>query len=240
MKDPKNPEINELKVMMADLIQSRKESDIKFDEKLKESKKELKAEMKEGAENFKAEMKERDRKFDEKLENSRKEFKAEMKERDHKYDMRNQKAEKRLRKIERLFQDLGISTGEIAEEKFYRNIRSIFKSRNKRFDQVKRNVMGDNCEFDVVAINGKEVLVLEVKNKLKNQHIDKFVKTQIPKFKESFPEYSKYNILGAVGGLVVKDEVESYAQRAGLYVLTQNDQGLTKIANPKDFQEKVW
>lgn len=71
-------------------------------------------------------------------------------------------------------------------------------------------------EFNLVAVNGGKVLVVELKNKLDKRMVDKFVKKKLPRFKEISVEYEKYQVMGGMGGLVVKDDVGRYAEEGGL------------------------
>ena len=152
------------------------------------------------------------------------------------------KLEKNLDAVGKQLGDIGLVQGEIAEDLFYRNVSTLFADRQKYFNNVKRNLRKTNkAEFDIVAVNGKEVLVIEVKNKLSARMVDSFVNKRLPKFKEFFPEYANYQIIGGMGALVVKDDVEQYAERAGLYVLTQANDGTgATIINDADFKEKVF
>ena len=138
--------------------------------------------------------------------------------------------------------DIGLVQGEIGEELFYRNLKSMFKKRGMVFNRVRRNLRKrrDDREYDIVATNGTQVLVVEVKNKLRRKHIDQFLEERLPEFKEKFPQYKDKELLGAVGGLVVKDDVARYAERKGLFVLTQTDEGGATILNKERFKPKVF
>jgi len=138
--------------------------------------------------------------------------------------------------------DIGLVQGEIGEELFYRNLKSMFKKRGMVFNSVRRNLRKsrDDREYDIVATNGTQVLVVEVKNKLRRRHIDQFLEERLPEFKEKFPQYKDKELLGAVGGLVVKDDVARYAERKGLFVLTQTDEGGATILNKERFKPKVF
>ncbi len=138
--------------------------------------------------------------------------------------------------------DIGLVQGEIGEELFYRNLKSMFKKRGMVFNSVRRNLRKsrDDREYDIVATNGTQVLVVEVKNKLRRRHIDQFLEERLPEFKEKFPQYKDKELLGAVGGLVVKDDVARYAERKGLFVLTQTDDGGATILNKERFKPKVF
>jgi len=124
---------------------------------------------------------------------------------------------------------------EVAEDLFYRNVWHLFKEeRDMIFADVKRNLKKKGAgEYDIVAANGDAVLVIDVKNKLQNRMVDNFVEKKLPRFKEIFPEYRGHRLFGGIGALVVKDAVGRYAEKAGLYVLTQ-----TTLANRKNFRAK--
>ena len=81
-------------------------------------------------------------------------------------------------------------------------------------------------------------MVIEVKNKLGTRMVDSFVNKKLPKFKKVFPKYKNFRLLGGIGALVAKDEVGRYAEDAGLYFLTQNNEGGATIINKKNFKPK--
>ena len=70
-------------------------------------------------------------------------------------------------------------------------------------------------------MNGNEVFVFEIKNKLRPADLEKFCGVQLPRFKRYFPQYEHHTLYGGVGALVVKDQLEARARNLGLYVLTQ-------------------
>jgi hypothetical protein len=145
----------------------------------------------------------------------------------------------RLDRIGRQLADLGLVQGEVAEDLFYRNIQYLFKDRNISFSSIKRNLKKKGtAEYDIVAVNSNVVLVVEVKNKLQKRMIDSFINKRILNFKKAFPQYSNYKLLGGIGALVVRDEVGRYAEKSGLYVLTQTSDGGASLINRKGFQAK--
>jgi len=145
----------------------------------------------------------------------------------------------KMAKVHEELSDMGIVQGQIGEDLFYRNIPYLFKEQELIFSDIRRNVKKKGvAEYDIVAANKDKVLVIEVKNKLEKRSVDKFLEKMLPKFKKVFPEYRDYDLIGGVGGLVVKDEVGQYAQKAGLYVLTQKGDGGAMLLNRKNFRAK--
>jgi hypothetical protein len=156
-------------------------------------------------------------------------------------DEQMRRTDAKLDRVGKQLADQGLVQGEVAEELFYRNLRSIFRKRKVHFEKVRRNVKkkGEG-EFDIVAVNGGRVLVVEVKNKLEKRMVDEFVEERLPRFKELFPEYGRLRVEGGIGALVVKDDVGRYAEKAGLYVLTQTDEGGATLLNREDFEPKAF
>ena len=172
---------------------------------------------------------------------------SELKESQKKTDVQLQKTDellektiKKLDEIGRQLGDLGLVQGEVAEDLFYRNVRGLFKEeRDMIFADVKRKLKKKGVgEYDIVAVNGDAVLVIEVKNKLQKRMVDNFVEKKLPKFKKTFPEYQGRRVFGGIGALVVKDAVSRYAEKAGLYVLTQTSEGGAALVNRKNFRAK--
>ena len=135
---------------------------------------------------------------------------------------------------------MGIVQGEVAEELFYRNVKGLFSPLDLRFDRIRRNVKvkGSRGEYDIVADDKGRVLVIEVKNKLSRRLVDEFMQKKLPRFRSLLPEYRDSKILAGIGALVVKDDVGRYAEKAGLFVLTQTSDGGAALLNRKDFRPK--
>jgi septal ring factor EnvC (AmiA/AmiB activator) len=164
-----------------------------------------------------------------------------LKESQKKTDEQIRRTDAKLDRVGKQLADQGLVQGEVAEDLFYRNLRSVFRKRKLRFEKVRRNVKkkGEG-EFDIVAVDGGRVLVVEVKNKLEKRMVDEFVEERLPRFKELFPEYARLRVEGGMGALVVKDDVGRYAEKAGLYVLTQTDEGGATLLNSEDFEPKAF
>ena len=154
-------------------------------------------------------------------------------------DEQMRRTDAKLDRIGKQLADLGLVQGEVAEELFYRNLRSLFRNRKVIFEKVRRNVKKKGKgEYDIVAVDEGRVLVVEVKNKLEKRMVNEFIEERLPRFKELFPEYARYRVEGGIGALVVKEDVGKYAEKAGLYVMTQTDEGGAALLNRDDFEPK--
>ena len=140
--------------------------------------------------------------------------------------------------MKKLEQDLGMRWDH-AEEVIYRGIKKNLASKWIEIYNVYRNRKTKNAEFDIIAVNGKQVIVVEVKNKLKQDHIDYFESHSLKAFKKEFPEYKDYELLWWVAWLIVSDHIEKVAEKRGLFVFRQNGDHV-EIINSPDFKPKVF
>lgn len=89
-------------------------------------------------------------------------------------------------------------------------------------------------EYDLVAVNGEYVVVGSVKTRLNVEHVKEFLECRLPIFKEVFSRYQSMEVLGAVAGMSIEQEADTYAIKRGLYVLTQSGDNIM-LLNPPDF-----
>ena len=115
------------------------------------------------------------------------------------------------------------------------NISTRFKSAIKLEDGTMLQ-----WEYDLMWINGKDIVVVEVKNKMRDNYITKFVDKQLPKFKILFPQYKDYNLYGWIWWLIVWEHQEKKAEKAWLFVFTQWKDGSAVLMNKPDFEAKVF
>ena len=71
-------------------------------------------------------------------------------------------------------------------------------------------------------------------DRLLDEHLDR-----LALFKDCWPEYAGYRLLGGVAGVVVPEDVARYAYRQGLYVLAQSGDAV-EIRNDGRFAAREW
>ena len=141
------------------------------------------------------------------------------------------------------------SQEEVFIDLFRRNMKTILARRWIKVDSVttrfKNAVKLDNWEllqweYDLMWINGKDIVVVEVKNKLKQDHIEKFLKKQLPRFKTIFPQFKDYNLYWWVWSLIVWEHQEELAEKNWLFVFTQWEDWNAMIMNDENFKAKIF
>ena len=130
---------------------------------------------------------------------------------------------------------IGNVQGEIAEDLFRRNAEAALKHYGIPVDDVHHHLKAPGMrEYDVVAVNGGEAVVFEIKNKLRPNDVETFLRTQLPQFKTAFPQYENYTVYGGMGALVISQEQEAELCALGLFVLTQGEDGIAHVKGPKN------
>ncbi len=97
---------------------------------------------------------------------------------------------------------------------------------------------GEDWEFDLVAVNGKEVVLVEVKSNLKVKDIEYFT-NKIKSFTIWKPEYKGSLIYGAVAYLRSSEHSAKHAEKKGLFVIKATGNSAS-IINKKGFKPKAF
>ena len=233
--------------------EERKKSREKFDRDLKASRAEFdqrmreeKEERKKSRERFDRELKASRAEFDQRIreeeeqrKKSREKFDRDLKASSEKFyrelEESRKRSEREMAELRKAIGGIGNVQGEIAEDLFRRNVQAALKSLGIQIESVRHHIkVAGVGEYDVVAVNGSQVVVFEIKNKLKGHDITRFLETQLTKFKEVFPEFKDHKVYGGIGALVMSEEQEAEAVSKGLFVLTQGEDGVAHIQGPKN------
>ncbi|MCL1947774.1 MAG: hypothetical protein FWF51_11610, partial [Chitinivibrionia bacterium] len=71
----------------------------------------------------------------------------------------------------------------------------------------------------VVMYNGDTIALIEVKYKVRKDHIVDLTTDQIKIFKKLFPQYAKFNFYLGIAGLSFEDGIEKEALQQGIGIL---------------------
>ena len=71
------------------------------------------------------------------------------------------------------------------------------------------------------VVDGDTAIAVACKSNLSVEDVDEHL-DRLALFKDGWPEYARYRLLGGVAGVVVPEDVARYAYRLGLYVLAQS------------------
>jgi Holliday junction resolvase-like predicted endonuclease len=97
---------------------------------------------------------------------------------------------------------------------------------------------GENFEFDIIAHNGDEIVIVEVKTTLRPDDVKDF-KAKMGKAKLLLTEYQHYQIYGAMAYLQADAGAEIMAEKQGFFVIKATGNSAS-IINDVQFVPKIF
>ena len=170
---------------------------------------------------------------------SQKETDRRMRETRQLLERQGQETDLRLRKLDELFNG---QWGKLMESLVEGDLVKLLAERGMAVDHTinnpKKNYGPRRWEFDILAIDGREVVVVEVKTTLKVADVDYFVE-RLQDFPELMPEYADRRVYGAVAYLKSHESVNVHAGRQGLFVIRATGSSAT-ITNDAGFTPRAF
>ena len=145
--------------------------------------------------------------------------------------------DQRLKALDKLYNS---QWGKLMESLVEGDLVKMLKERGIDVRQTSRNLKNEggekNWEFDLLAVNGDEVVVVEVKTMLKVKDVDHFL-NKLGDFKELVSYHKDKKVYGAVAYLKADQSSNIYAEKKGLFVIRATGSS-AKIINDEGFQAK--
>ena len=140
--------------------------------------------------------------------------------------------------------------GQFLENLVKGDLVKLLSKRNIKVDMVRSRLVASDStgkevgEFDVVAMNGKEIVTVEVKTTLTKEKVEKFI-NKLKIFKKYFSEHRDKVLYGGVAFLCEPQDEEArgaakYAEENGLFVILSpgGEGNVSTMSNSKDFKPK--
>jgi hypothetical protein len=161
-------------------------------------------------------------------------------------DKRFQETDKQFRetdkKIDKLSDLFTSQWGKLVESLVEGDLVKMLKIRgiavDRTLQRVKGNYQGSNFEYDILAINSNEMVIVEVKTTLRPQDVDDFHK-KLWKAKTFMPEYKHMRIYGAVAFIIAHGSSDSMAENQGLFAIRATGSSAS-IINSEEFKPKAF
>ena len=154
----------------------------------------------------------------------------------------NQETDRQIKRMIKEVGKLSNRLGEFVEWQVRPAAVRLFQARGIDVHEFHPNVSVKRAygglEIDLLVVNDTDAILIEVKSKLSQRDVDDHLE-RLEKFKRFMPRYREVNALGAVGGMVISDEVAQYAYGQGLFVLSQSGDTVV-ILNDPQFQPRRW
>ena len=213
-------EINELKRLMRELVEQQKETD----KQLKETGKL---------------QKETDKVLTEKFKETDKILTDKFKETDKILSDKFKETDKKIKELAGLFtSQWGILVESLVEG-------DLVNILNERGIQVisttqrrKGNYQGESFEYDIIAHNGIEIVIVEVKTKLRPGDVKKFIE-KLNKVKTYLPEFANFKVMGAMAFLKADAGAEVMVEKRGLFVIKATGDSAA-IINQSNFKPRIF
>ena len=141
-------------------------------------------------------------------------------------------------KYKEYFGDVESEWGPLGDNLLTGGLAKALKKRGIQIDRVIPRLRNDYAEFSIVAINEKEIVIVEVRSKLDFSNVDGFEK-DIKNFKVWWDFAGEKNIYGAISFFEKSNKkVRKMAEERGFFVISAiNDVVIenTKEFRPRDF-----
>jgi len=142
------------------------------------------------------------------------------------------------KKLNRYIGEAGHRWGKLGENLVKGALVQKLKKRGIKVKSVTSPVNHDLAEFDIVAENGKEVVVVEVKTTLKTKDVFRF-KYNLQRFKTLFPHLKEKTIYGAMAFLLrANEKTKDIVKEEGFFLISAT--GDVIIENKENFKPKVF
>ena len=154
-------------------------------------------------------------------------------------DKKFQATDKKLNKLERLFTS---QWGKLVESLVEGDLIKLLNERGIQVESViqrrKGQKEGRNYEFDLIAVNSAEIVIVEVKTTLRTKDVSDFQK-KLKKAKTFMSEYNNMTVYGAVAFISSEGASDQMAENQGLFVIRATGSS-SAIVNKEDFKPKAF
>ena len=237
LKEAQKETVRQLKETNFELKEAQKETDRQLKEtsfELKEAQKETDRQLKETSFELKEAQKETDRQLKE-TDRQLKESSFELKE----------AVKKTMRSVDKTNGNFNSKWGTFLEDLVEGDLVNLLNKREIQVAKINSRVKylrPDNsvgAEYDLIAVNGSEIVVFEIKTTLSIENLNTFVEKLI-KFRGHFPEYSDKKIYGGIAYMKADRNSDKLAIEEGLFLIKAPG-GATNVStliNSDDFSPK--
>ncbi len=159
------------------------------------------------------------------------------KETDKLLSEQSKKTDKKINKLTALFTS---QWGKLVESLVEGDLIKLLKEKGieveRTLQRVKGNHKGQNFEYDIIAVNGNEIVIVEVKTTLRPQDVNEFHE-KLWKAKQYMSEYIDKVIYGGVAFITADGASDRMAEKQGYFVIKATGSS-SSIVNEADFKPK--
>jgi predicted RecB family endonuclease len=150
----------------------------------------------------------------------------------------NQRSINALKAVEALTTRWGRFVEELVEPAVIKLFRERGLDVTQTSSRYKSDKQGLAMEIDIIVVNGAELVAVECKSRLSTDDVNEFLE-KLKLFKQAFPQYSSFDVYGAVAGIEIDEGVDKYAYKKGLFVIKPSGDTV-EIVNDAKFKGRKW
>ena len=182
--------------------------------------------------------KETDKQFKE-TDKQFKETKNQIRENDRMLTEKFKETDKRIKELSALFTS---QWGKLVESLVEGDLIKLLNERGIEVEQtvqrVKGNHKGQNYEYDIIAVNGDEIVIVEVKTTLRPSDVTDFHE-KLWKAKEYVAAFKGKKMFGAMAYITTDGAAERMSEKLGFFVIKATGSS-SSIVNNRDFIPKAF
>ena len=176
---------------------------------------------------------------DKKFQETREMMKERDMKRDKELDKQFKETDKKIKELSNLFTT---QWGKLIESLVEGDLIRLLNEKGIEVHQTSQRVSGSykgkSYEFDIIAANNEEIVVVEVKTTLRVDDVKNFLK-KLPQFKTWMPVYKEKKVYGAVAFLTSSSASHIMAENKGLFVIKATGNS-SSIVNQEGFKPKLF
>ena len=134
-----------------------------------------------------------------------------------------QETQKEIKELGLYIGNVARNQGDIAEEFFVNSISTTLKIGGIQYDELYKNLYKKTKkaegEFDIVLVNGKQLLMIETKYKAHENDLDNLINTKYKNFKNLYPEYKDYTKNIGLASFYINDDIKEKALNENVIIL---------------------
>lgn len=148
-------------------------------------------------------------------------------------DEQMKKTDKKIKEVSSQLGNIGKNQGDVAEEFFINSIATTLKVGGVQYDELNQNMAKRTKklqgEFDIVLINGKELLIIETKYKAHSNDLDDLINKKHINFKKLYPQYDDFVQHLGLASFYINDETKEKALNNNVMILQRKGDILETI-----------
>ncbi len=190
-------------------------------------------------EETKKQIRENDRMLTEKFKETDKMLSKKFNETDKMLSEKFNETDKRIKELSALFTS---QWGKLVESLVEGDLIKLLNEKGIDVEQtvqrVKGNHKGQNYEYDIIAVNGDEIVIVEVKTTLRPPDVNDFHE-RLWKAKKYLSQFRDNKIFGAMAFITTDGAAERMAEKMGFFVIKATGSS-SSIVNGSDFKPKAF